>query len=78
MLEDRYGSAIEPTAIKYRKVRPPKLRNPNDPHDQMDNFPSGKTDQITSKLSNFPANTDFVASDLSQEQLDDEVGQSSA
>jgi hypothetical protein len=36
--------------MPFQKVRPPLLRDPSLPHDQMDNFPSGKTDSIISGL----------------------------
>lgn len=50
LLEDRYGRAVEPGSQHYEKVRPPRLRDPSLPHDQQDNFPSGKTGQIMNKL----------------------------
>jgi hypothetical protein len=54
MVEDRYGHAPHPTKIKYSKVKPPRLRDPDLPHDQMDNFPSGRTGAIVGKLSQQP------------------------
>jgi len=55
MVEDRFGrGAPQPQEMAYRKVRPPKLADPGRPHDQMDNFPSGKTDQIVSGLKQQP------------------------
>ena len=54
LLEDRYGRKIKPSEMAYRKVKPPRLRDPSLPHDQMDNFPSGKTDQIVSGLKKQP------------------------
>jgi len=54
MVEDRFGHAAQPTRMKYSKVKPPRLADPNRPHDQMDNFPSGRTDAIVSKLSKQP------------------------
>ena len=54
LLEDRYGRRIKPSEMAYRKVKPPRLRDPSLPHDQMDNFPSGKTDQIVSGLEEQP------------------------
>lgn len=54
LLEDRYGRTVKPTEMTYRKVKPPMLRDPSQPHDQMDNFPSGKTDQIVSGLDRQP------------------------
>jgi hypothetical protein len=50
LLEDRYGRSSRMTEMKYRNVRAPVLRDPNAPHDQMDNFPSGKADRIAAKL----------------------------
>lgn len=54
LLEDRYGRTIKPSEMAYREVKPPRLRDPSLPHDQMDNFPSGKTDQIVSGLKKQP------------------------
>jgi len=51
MVEDRYGQASRPTEMAYRKVIPPRLRDPDEPYDQMDNFPSGRTDTIVNGLS---------------------------
>ncbi len=50
LLEDRYGRASTMPEIKYRKVKPLLLRDPSAPHDQMDNFPSGRVDKIEAKL----------------------------
>ena len=58
LMEDRYGRVIKPTEMAYRKVRPPLLRDPSLPHDQMDNFPSGKADQIVSGLDRQPGKPD--------------------
>jgi len=54
LLEDRYGRAVKPSEMTYRKVKPPLLRDPSLPYDQMDNFPSGKADQIASGLDRQP------------------------
>lgn len=54
MMEDRFGQAAQPSRMKYRKVKPPRLADPSRPYDQMDNFPSGRTDAIVSKLSKQP------------------------
>jgi len=51
MIEDRFGHAARPAEMQYSKVKPPRLADPARPHDQMDNFPSGKTDAIVGKLS---------------------------
>lgn len=58
MVEDRYGHPVDMTQMRYRKVHPPRLRDPSQPHDQMDNFPSGKTGQIVAGLSGQPRSTD--------------------
>ena len=55
MLEDRFGHAAQPTKMEYNKVKPPRLRDPDRPYDQMDNFPSGRTRDIVGKLSQQPA-----------------------
>ena len=54
LLEDRYGRASRMRELEYNKVRRPLLRDPSEPHDQMDNFPSGKGDQIAAGLSRQP------------------------
>ena len=54
LLEDRYGRAVKPSEMTYRKVKPPLLRDPSLPYDQMDNFPSGRVDQIASGLDRQP------------------------
>lgn len=50
LLEDRYGRQVGATQVPYRKVAAPRLRDPVAPHDQMDNFPSGKTDEIIARI----------------------------
>jgi hypothetical protein len=50
MVEDRFGRACTMKEIKYRSVQPPRLRDPSAPHDQMDNFPSGKLNQIAARI----------------------------
>ncbi len=54
LFEDRYGRASSMAEMTYRKVKPPLLRDPNRPHDQMDNFPSGKVDNIVARISSQP------------------------
>lgn len=54
LLEDRFVSPSHMVEIEFRKVKPPLLRDPSLPHDQMDNFPSGKLDAIESKLNGQP------------------------
>jgi len=50
LLEDRYGRASRMPKIPYRKVKAPLLRDPRAEPDQMDNFASGKGDQIVAEL----------------------------
>jgi len=59
MLEDRYGRASQMSEIEYRKIKAPLLRDPGQPHDQMDNFPSGRTQEIASKISNRATDLDI-------------------
>lgn len=54
LLEDRFGRPAQPGEIAYRKVKPPQLRDPGRPYDQMDNFPSGRTDRIVAGLHRQP------------------------
>lgn len=54
MVEDRYGRSIRAAELNFQKVKPPRLQDPDRPHDQMDNFPSGRADAIASKLSSQP------------------------
>ena len=54
MLEDRFGHAVKPGEMTYHTVKPPRLMDPARPPDQMDNFPSGRTDAIMEKLSPQP------------------------
>jgi hypothetical protein len=60
MVEDRYGRASTMKEIPYRQVKPPRLRDPSAPHDQMDNFPSGKVDQIAARIPRQPQSSRFV------------------
>lgn len=52
LIEDRYvpSNWNSPNEIEYRKVKPPLLRDPNAPHDQMDNFGSRKAVKVRKKL----------------------------
>ncbi len=50
LVEDRYGRASTMQEVPYRKVKPLRLRDPSEPPDQMDNFPSGKVDQIVARI----------------------------
>jgi hypothetical protein len=54
MIEDRFGRSARPTEMAYQPVRAPLLRDPSRPYDQMDNFPSGRTDRIVAKLQREP------------------------
>jgi hypothetical protein len=60
MVEDRFGRTPQATRITYRKVKPPRLRDPSRPHDQEDNFPSGRTEEIVEKLSRQPGKPKVV------------------
>jgi hypothetical protein len=60
LIEDRYGRASTMKAIPYRQVKPPRLRDPSQPHDQMDNFPSGKVDQIAARIPRQPETAPVV------------------
>jgi hypothetical protein len=66
MLEDRYGRASTMAAMPYRKTKAPLLRDPSAPHDQMDNFPGGKTASITTGLSRQPGPTGAPARSMGQ------------
>ncbi|MFC1695083.1 hypothetical protein ACFL1C_02975 [Pseudomonadota bacterium] len=55
LLEERYGKASTMQEVKYKKVKPPRLRDPGEPHDQMDNFPSGKLNGIVARIPRQPA-----------------------
>ena len=50
LFEERYGKADTMQEVKYKKVVPPRLRDPGEPHDQMDNFPSGKLNGIVARI----------------------------
>jgi hypothetical protein len=54
LLEDRYGRPAKPSEVEYRRVKPPRLRDPGRPYDQEDNFPSGRTEQIVAGLDRLP------------------------
>jgi len=54
MVEDRFGHAVKPGEMAFRKVKPPRLQDPDRPPDQMDNFPSGRTEAIVKGLSSQP------------------------
>jgi len=61
LIEDhRYGATAKMKAIPYRKVKPPRLRDPSAPHDQMDNFPSGKADRIAAQIPRQPKSASVV------------------
>lgn len=50
LLEDRFGRPVQPSQVPYVRTKPPLLRDPGRPYDQQDNFPSGRTAAIVSKL----------------------------
>lgn len=50
MLEDRYGRQIPPTEIEFKRVKPPLLRDPNGPVDQMDSFRNGQANDVAQQL----------------------------
>ncbi|MEJ8568200.1 hypothetical protein [Elongatibacter sediminis] len=52
LLEDRYGRVRQEQMpeIHYEKVKPPRLRDPSEPHDQMDNFGSREAQRVRRKL----------------------------
>lgn len=51
LLEDRYGrNPPAMTEMEYRKVKPPRLRDPSEPHDQMDNFGTREAERVRQKL----------------------------
>lgn len=52
LLEDRYGRVRrEPTPeVPYRGVKRPLLRDPGEPHDQMDNLGTAEAERIRRKL----------------------------
>lgn len=54
LFEDRFGRPAQPSEMVYRKVKPPQLRDPGRAYDQMDNFPSGRTNQIVAGLAHQP------------------------
>jgi len=62
MIEDRFGRTPQPQEMAYQNVRPPRLMDPQRPHDQMDNFPSGKVEKIVSGLTGQPGDTRSAAS----------------
>jgi len=59
LLEDRYGRVDrdQPTTVEYRKVKKPLLRDPSEPHDQMDNFGVSEAERIRKKLRNVASMT---------------------
>jgi hypothetical protein len=65
MVEDRFGRTPQATEVKFQKVKPPRLRDPDRSYDQMDNFPSGRTEAIVTKLSSQPSS---AASKIDQKQ----------
>lgn len=68
LLEDRFSSHCTANYIEYRKTRAPMLRDPSEPHDQMDNFPSGRLHKIQSRLSQQPNVRSIAASARTKSQ----------
>lgn len=63
LLEDRYAPPGKgASAIDYRKIKASLLRDPSNPHDQMGNFPSGRTGQIVDGLERQPGKRELVRS----------------
>lgn len=52
LLEDRFAPvrARDSQALEYSKVKPPLLRDPTGPHDQMDNFGAAGAERINGRL----------------------------
>jgi len=50
LLEDRYGRRVVSNEIKFNRVKPPLLRDPNGPVDQMDSFRNGQANAIAQQL----------------------------
>lgn len=52
LLEDRYGRVNRQSMaeMEYQKVKAPRLRDPREPHDQMDNFGTKEAERIRQKL----------------------------
>ena len=50
LLEDRYGRASRMTEVQYECVKAPRLRDPNEQFDQLDDFPSARADTVLSSL----------------------------
>ena len=52
LIEDRYVPSTwnSPNEIQYRKVKPPRLRDPNAPLDQMDDFGIKQAELVRKKL----------------------------
>lgn len=48
LLEDRFVSPKKMTKMEYEVIKRPLLRDPSEPHDQMDNFPNGRLEKIES------------------------------
>lgn len=57
LLEDRFGRPSSGREIKFRTTGGFLLRDPSQPHDQMDNFPSGRLQKIESNLDAQPKST---------------------
>jgi hypothetical protein len=57
LLEDRYGPVHRDamTSVEYSRVKRLLLRDPNAPHDQMDNFGAQEAERIRAKLKRLKA-----------------------
>lgn len=69
MVEDRFGQAKVMPEVKYRKTKAPRLRDPSEPHDQMDNFPAGKADRIESGLGNIAGATNLYGEESRKKRV---------
>jgi hypothetical protein len=71
LIEDRYVPSKwnSPSEIAYRKVKPPLLRDPNAPHDQMDNFGVKQAEMVRKKLQRVARMNVAAAAAASQEDL---------
>jgi hypothetical protein len=71
LIEDRYVPSKwnSPGEIEYRKVKPLLLRDPNAPHDQMDNFGVRQAELVRKKLQRVAKMNVAAAAAASQEDL---------
>ena len=71
LIEDRYVPSRwnSPGEIEYRKVKPPLLRDPNAPHDQMDNFGARQAEIVRKNIQRVAKMNIAAAAAASQEDL---------